>query len=174
MSSVPSKRVKRECGAGHLALFRSCPRNCKRPFSIQTATGHVREGGSGDDREPGDRPMTGNQLVRRWVDGRGVMGLLKYAAGSAAIVTLACCHSAARAQSNSGQLPPVVVNPESPPKPVRQIRRDRDRRASGPGGPGAPPAASAPPSPPPEVVVTADREPEPISRTGSSISVVKG
>ena len=38
------------------------------------------------------------------------------------------------------------------------------------------PRAPPPPRPhsPPEVVVTADREPEPISRTGSSISVVKG
>src|SRR5882757_3223721 len=163
MSSVPSKRVKRECGAGHLAQFRSCPRNCKRPFSIQTATGLVREGGSGDDREPGDRPMTGNQLVRRWVDGRGVMGLLKYAAGTAAIVALACCHSAARAQSSSDQLPPVVVNPDSPPKPVRQVNRDRDRRSAGPVRPATHPPA-APPSPSTEMVVTADREPEPISR----------
>ncbi len=37
----------------------------------------------------------------------------------------------------------------------------------------APPVAPAPPQPV-EMVVTADREPEPISRTGSSISVVKG
>src|SRR4051812_33174717 len=34
-SSVPSKKVKRECGAGQFAQFRSCPRNCKWPFSIQ-------------------------------------------------------------------------------------------------------------------------------------------
>jgi len=100
------------------------------------------------------------------------MGLLKYAAGSAAIVALACCHSAARAQSNSDQLPPVVVNPSSPQKPVRQVRRDRDRR-TGPVRPATNPPA-APPAPPTEMVVTADREPEPISRTGSSISVVKG
>src|SRR6188768_3427875 len=144
MSSVPSKRVKRECGTGHQAQFRSCPRNCKRPFSIQTATGLVREGGSRDDREPGDRPMTGIQLVRRWVDGRGVMDLLKYAAGSAAIVALACCNSAARAQSKSDQLPPVVVNPSSPPKPVREVRRGRDRRAAAPVRP-----ATAPPAAPP-------------------------
>ena len=101
------------------------------------------------------------------------MGLLKYAAGSAAIVALACCHSAARAQSNSDQLPPVVVNPNYPSKPARQIRRDRDRRRPGP----ARPATNAPPPSTPqpaEVVVTADREPEPISRTGSSISVIKG
>ena len=101
------------------------------------------------------------------------MGLLKYAAGSAAIVALACCHSAAYAQSNSDQLPPVVVNPNDPPKPARQIRRDRDRRTAGP----VRPAANAPPPSTPqpaEVVVTADREPEPISRTGSSISVIKG
>ena len=71
----------------------------------------VWEGGSRDDREPGDRPLTRIQLVRRRVDGRGVMGLLKYAAGSAAIVALACCHSAARAQSKPDQLPPVEVNP---------------------------------------------------------------
>ena len=44
--------------------------------------------------------MTGIQLVRRWVDGRGVMGLLKYAAGSAVVAALACCPGAARAQSN--------------------------------------------------------------------------
>jgi vitamin B12 transporter len=102
------------------------------------------------------------------------MGLLKYAAGSAAIVALACCHNAAHAQSNSDQLPPVVVNPSAPSKPARQIRRDKDRRTAGP----VRPAANNTPAPPapetPEVVVTADREPEPISRTGSSISVVKG
>src|SRR6478735_82570 len=101
------------------------------------------------------------------------MGLLKFAAGSAAIVALACCHSAARAQSNSDQLPPLVVNPDSPPDPARQIRRDRDRRKPGP----ARPATNAPPPSTPqpaEVVVTADREPEPISRTGSSIGVIKG
>ena len=98
------------------------------PLDLQ----QVWEGGSRDDREPGDRPLTGNQLVRRWVDGRGVMGLLKYAAGSAAIVALACCHSAARAQSNSDQLPPVVVNPDSPPKPARQIRQRSRSPQAGP------------------------------------------
>ena len=102
------------------------------------------------------------------------MGLLKYAAGSAAIVALACCHSAARAQSNSDQLPPVVVNPDAPPKPARQIRRDRDRRRPSPVRPAANNTPASTPRSPPEVVVTADREPEPISRTGSSISVVKG
>src|SRR5690349_20095960 len=115
----------------------------------------VWEGGSGDDREPGDRPLTVNQLVRRWVDGRGIMGLLKYAAGSAAIVALACSNGAARAQSRD-QLPPVVVNPDSPAKPGRQVHRDRDRRAAGP----VRPATNAPPpsNPQPvEVVVTADR-----------------
>src|SRR3954466_7818837 len=103
----------------------------------------VWEGGSGDDREPGDRPLTRIQLVRRWVDGRGVMGLLKYAAGSAAVVALACCHSTAYAQSNSDQLPPVVVNPNDPPKPARQIRRDRDRSRASP----VRPAAKNPPRP---------------------------
>ena len=75
------------------------------------------------------------------------MGLLKYAAGSAAIVALACCHSAARAQSNSDQLPPVVVNPNAPPKPARQIRRDRDRRRPGPVRPAANTPASTPAQP---------------------------
>src|SRR5215212_7819890 len=98
------------------------------PLDLQ----QVWEGGSRDDREPGDRPLTRIQLVRRWVDGRGVMGLLKYAAGSAAIVVLACCQSAARAQSNSDRLPPVVVNPDTPPEPVHQIRRDSDSRKPGP------------------------------------------
>jgi vitamin B12 transporter len=102
------------------------------------------------------------------------MGLLKYAAGSAVVVALACCHSAARAQSNSGQLPPVVVNPDAPPKPIRQIRRDRDRSRAGRVRPAPVAAPALPPPQPAEVVVTADREPEPISRTGSSISVVKG
>jgi vitamin B12 transporter len=101
------------------------------------------------------------------------MGLLKYAAGSAVVAALACCHSAARAQSNSGQLPPVVVNPDTPPKPLRQIRRDRARRVAGPVRPAPVAPAPAPPQPA-EVVVTADREPEPISRTGSSIGVIKG
>lgn len=101
------------------------------------------------------------------------MGLLKYAAGSAAIVALSCCHGAAYAQSNSDQLPPVEVNPTSPPRPARQVRRDRDRRTLGPVRPTATAPTSAPPQPT-EVVVTADREPEPISRTGSSIGVIKG
>src|SRR5262245_58736712 len=35
-----------------------------------TGPGQVREGGPRDDREPGDRPMTGHLLVRRWVGGR--------------------------------------------------------------------------------------------------------
>jgi vitamin B12 transporter len=100
------------------------------------------------------------------------MGLLNYAAGSAVVVALACCHSAARAQSKPDQLPPVVVNPIDPPKPAGRIRRDRDRRAAGPVRPAANSAVATPPQPS-EVVVTADREPEPISRTGSSISVVK-
>jgi vitamin B12 transporter len=102
------------------------------------------------------------------------MGLLKSAAGSAAIVALAFGHNAAHAQSNSGQLPPVVVNPSAPPKPVRQVRRDKDRRTAGPVRPAANNTPAPAPPEPPEVVVTADREPEPISRTGSSISVVKG
>ena len=101
------------------------------------------------------------------------MGLLKYAAGSAAIVALACCHSAARGQSNSDQLPPVVINPDAPPRPVSRVRRDRDRRTAGPARPAAGAPTSAP-AQPTEVVVTADREPEPISRTGSSIGVIKG
>ena len=101
------------------------------------------------------------------------MGLLKYAAGSAAIVALACFQSTARAQSNSGQLPPVVINPDAPPKPVSRVRRDRDRRTAGPARPAAGAPASAP-AQPTEVVVTADRQPEPISRTGSSIGVIKG
>ena len=101
------------------------------------------------------------------------MKLLQYAAGSAAIVALACSHSTARAQSSSEQLPPVEVNPSGSPKPVRQLSRDRDRRKPHE----APPIASAPSSASPsptEMVVTADREPEPISRTGSSIGVIKG
>ena len=100
------------------------------------------------------------------------MNLLKYAAVSATIVALACCHNEARAQSNSEQLPPVEVNPATPPKPARQARRDRDRRAAPVRPATSAPAPSAPQ--PAEVVVTADREPEPISRTGSSIGVVKG
>src|SRR5215213_3881597 len=131
------------------------------PLDLQ----QVWEGGSRDDREPGDRPLTRIQLVRRWVDGRGVMGLLKYAAGSAAIVALACCHGTVYAQSNSDQLPPVVVNPDASPKPARQIGRDRNRRTTGPVRPAT--NALPPSNPQPaDVVVTADREPEPISRTG--------
>lgn len=103
------------------------------------------------------------------------MGLFEYAAGSAVVAALACCHSTAYAQSNSGQLPPVVVNPDAPQKPVRQIHRDRERRVAAPVRPASVPAAPAPAPPQPaEVVVTADREPEPISRTGSSIGVIKG
>lgn len=99
------------------------------------------------------------------------MGLRKYAAVSAAIVALVDGHSAAFGQSSTRELPAVVVNPDTPPKPTGQIRRDRDRGRS--GRVHAAPVAPAPPQPV-EMVVTADREPEPISRTGSSISVVKG
>ncbi len=76
------------------------------------------------------------------------------------------------AQSNSDQLPPVVVNPDSPPKPARQVRRDRDSRRPGP----VRPAENAPPPSTPARRGGGDsrQEPEPISRTGSSISVVKG
>ena len=100
------------------------------------------------------------------------MGFLNYAAVSAAVVALACGHNVVLAQSNSDQLPPVVVNPQAPPQTSRHIRRDRDRSRAGPVRPAA--NNTVAPKPSPEVVVTADREPEPISRTGSSISVVKG
>jgi len=101
------------------------------------------------------------------------MGLLKYAAVSAAVVALACGHNVVWAQSNSDRLPPVEVNPEAPPQTARQIHRDRDRSRAGPVRPASNNTVAAPKQPA-EVVVTADREPEPISRTGSSISVVKG
>lgn len=101
------------------------------------------------------------------------MGFRNYAAVSAALFAFACLHGAARAQSVPDKLPAVVVNPDAPPKPVRQIRRgpSTSRRVvpATPANPAAPLR-----QPPSEVVVTADREPEPISRTGSSISVVKG
>ena len=101
------------------------------------------------------------------------MSLLHNAAALAAIVALFCCDGTARAQSIPEPLPPVEVNPTSPPAPARQNRRDPDRRASGPARQ-APSGPTAAPPQPSDVVVTADREPEPISRTGSSISVVKG
>ena len=101
------------------------------------------------------------------------MGFLNYAAVSAAVVALACGHNVVLAQSNSDQLPPVVVNPQAPPQTSRHIRRDRDRGRASPVRPASNSTAAAPKQPT-EVVVTADREPEPISRTGSSISVVKG
>jgi len=99
------------------------------------------------------------------------MGLRNYAASSAAIVALVCCHGFARAQSSPDQIPPVVVNSDPPPQPVRQIRRPPGATSR------ALTATNKPDSPPPqpsEVVLTADREPEPISRTGSSIGVIKG
>jgi len=101
------------------------------------------------------------------------MGFLNYAAVSAAVIALACGHNVVWAQSNSDQLPPVVVNPQAPPQTSRHIRRDRDRGRASPVRPASNSTAAAPKQPT-EVVVTADREPEPISRTGSSISVVKG
>ena len=101
------------------------------------------------------------------------MGFLNYAAVSAAVIALACGHNVVWAQSNSDQLPPVVVNPQAPPQTSRHIRRDRDRGRASPVRPASNNTAAAPKQPT-EVVVTADREPEPISRTGSSISVVKG
>src|SRR5262245_39463798 len=101
------------------------------------------------------------------------MGLLRCVAGSAGILALVCCHSVARAQSSPEQLPPVVVNPTTPPKPPTRVRRDRERRTAAPVRPAAS-APASPPSQPAEVVVTADRKPEPISRTGSSIGVIKG
>jgi len=47
---------------GEIPQCRSCPRNCKRSFAIQLShwtCPQVWEGGSRDDREPGDRPLTG-------------------------------------------------------------------------------------------------------------------
>ena len=101
------------------------------------------------------------------------MSLLHTAAVLAAITALFCCDGAARAQSIPEALPPVEVNPAPPPAPARQSRREPDRRAAGPARP-APGAPTAAPPQNSDVVVTADREAEPISRTGSSISVVKG
>jgi vitamin B12 transporter len=66
----------------------------------------------------------------------------------------------------------VEVNPVPTPKPPPEVRRNRERPANARPQPVATPAAS--PAAPAEVVVTADRQPEPISRTGSSINVVKG
>lgn len=106
------------------------------------------------------------------IDGRGVASCLKYAAGAAVLVALVDCHGAAHAQ-NVNSLPPVIVQPAAAPKPARPIRRERRDRAAGPVRTAPAAAASTPPQPA-EMVVTADRKPEPISRTGSSISVVKG
>src|SRR5882757_3435217 len=97
------------------------------------------------------------------------MGFRNCAAGSAAIVALACCIGGAHAQSSPDQLPPVVVNPDAPSKPVRQLRRATSpvsRPVPAPNNPGSP----APQ--PSELVVTPDRTPEPLSRIGSAISVV--
>src|SRR3981189_1785079 len=88
------------------------------------------------------------------------------AAGSAAIVALACCIGGAHAQSSPDQLPPVVVNPDAPSKPVRQIRRATSpvsRPVPAPNNPGSPPPQ------PSELVVTPNRTPEPLTRTGSVI-----
>ena len=121
-----------------------CPYAAAAPATVSgirdpNATGlalQAREGGPRDHREPGDRPLTNIELVRRWVDGRGVMGLLEYAAGSAVVAALACCHSAAYAQSNSDQLPPVVVNPDAPPKPVTSNSQRSGSSGSGPSAAG--------------------------------------
>ncbi len=97
------------------------------------------------------------------------MGFRNCAAGSAAIVALACCIGGARAQSSPDQLPPVVVNPDAPSKPVRQLRRATSpvsRPVPAPNNPGSPPPQ------PSELVVTPNRTPEPLSRIGSAISVV--
>ena len=157
---------------GEIPQCRSCPRNCKRSFAIQLShwtCPQVWEGGSRDDREPGDRPLTGiNSFDGGSAEGVA-MGFRNCAAGSAAIVALACCNSGARAQSSPDQLPPVVVNPDGPPKPVRQIRRAASpvsRPVPAPNNPDAPPPQ------PSELVVTPNRTPEPLSRTGSAISVV--
>ncbi len=108
---------------GEIPQCRSCPRNCKRSFAIQLShwtCPQVWEGGSRDDREPGDRPLTGiNSFDGGSAEGVA-MGFRNCAAGSAAIVALACCNSGARAQSSPDQLPPVVVNPDGPPKPVAE------------------------------------------------------
>ena len=52
------------------------------------------------------------------------MGFLRYVAGLAGILALVVCHSVARAQSSSQQLPPVEVNPNPDPQislPTHQI-----------------------------------------------------
>ena len=59
LSSVPSTKVKRECGAGRCPNAAAAPATVSGYSRSNQATGLVREGGSRDDREPGDRPLTG-------------------------------------------------------------------------------------------------------------------
>ena len=62
LSSVPSMKVKRECGAGRCPNAAAAPATVSGHSRSNQATGlaqQVREGGSRDDREPGDRPLTG-------------------------------------------------------------------------------------------------------------------
>ena len=63
----------------------------------------------------------------------------------------------------------MVITSDPPPQSRRQIRRETGTARTAPAAANNP---GSPPEQPAETVITADRKPEPISRTGSAISVV--
>ncbi len=118
--------------------------------------------------------MTGYQLVRRWVDGRGVMRFAEICCrlGGHCCVGLLSQHCVRAVEFRINFHRWWSIRTIHPNRPVKFAEIEI---AAGPARCGRPRITPLPhPPQPPEVVVTADREPEPISRTGSSISVVKG
>lgn len=97
------------------------------------------------------------------------MGFCRFAAGLAALFYLFGLPEVAIAQSGPQQLPEVVVEPKPSAKPARAVSRTDNAARTRQAVPAKPD-----PSPPQssELVITPDRTPEPLSRTGSDISVV--
>ena len=101
---------------------------------------------------------------------RVVMGSRNVAAGLAALSCVLGFPEGSIAQSGPQQLPEVVIEPRSAvAKPARPVRRTanaaRTRQVTLARPDPAPPQPS-------DIVITPNRTPEPISRTGSAISVV--
>ena len=97
------------------------------------------------------------------------MGFCRFAAGFAALFGLFGLPEEAIAQSGPQKLPEVVVEPKPSAKPAKPVRRTDNAARTRQAVPARP--DSSPPQPS-ELVITPDRTPEPLSRTGSAVSVV--
>ncbi|KRR11237.1 hypothetical protein CQ12_05105 [Bradyrhizobium jicamae] len=97
------------------------------------------------------------------------MWFSRFAAGFAALFGLFGLPEAAIAQSDPQKLPEVVVEPQPSARPARPARRTDNAARTRQAAPAKPDPSPPQPS---ELVITPDRTPEPLSRTGSDVSVV--